>query len=166
MTHRRLGGFTIVELLIVIVVITILAAITIVAYNGIQERSRTAAVQSDLRNLSQLVRLKTADSVPLNTSTITSILQESGMYQATSTRQKVFSFCYNGANNSQFAIIAFDPLTPSTSVANGDTLQALTSSRGLIEITYDTSVASTGTGTRACSIALPESNNQIWSFNV
>jgi len=39
-------GFTIVELLIVIVVIGILAAITIVAYNGIQNRSKTAAAQS------------------------------------------------------------------------------------------------------------------------
>lgn len=35
-------GFTIVELLIVIVVIGILAAITIVAYNGIQQRARNA----------------------------------------------------------------------------------------------------------------------------
>lgn len=36
-------GFTIVELLIVIVVIAILAAISIVAYNGIQQRSRNTA---------------------------------------------------------------------------------------------------------------------------
>ncbi|MDB5165665.1 MAG: exported protein of unknown function, partial [Candidatus Saccharibacteria bacterium] len=39
-------GFTIVELLIVIVVIGILAAITIVAYNGIQNRGKTAAAQA------------------------------------------------------------------------------------------------------------------------
>lgn len=44
-------GFTIVELLIVIVVIGILASITIVAFNGVQDRARVVSVQSDLRNL-------------------------------------------------------------------------------------------------------------------
>lgn len=39
-------GFTIVELLIVVVVIAILAAITIVAYNGVTQRAKESAVQS------------------------------------------------------------------------------------------------------------------------
>lgn len=39
-------GFTIVELLIVIVVIAILAAITIVAFNGIQNRAKASSAQS------------------------------------------------------------------------------------------------------------------------
>lgn len=41
-------GFTIVELLIVIVVIAILAAITVVAYTGIQRSATASAVQSSL----------------------------------------------------------------------------------------------------------------------
>lgn len=47
MGHRKTqSGFTIVELLIVVVVIAILAAITIVAYNGIQNRAKASAAQT------------------------------------------------------------------------------------------------------------------------
>ena len=45
-TPRMRQGFTIVELLIVIVVIGVLAAITVVAYNGIQDRARLATALS------------------------------------------------------------------------------------------------------------------------
>lgn len=44
-------GFTIVELLIVIVIIAILAAITIVSYNGIQQRAADSKRDSDTRQL-------------------------------------------------------------------------------------------------------------------
>lgn len=44
-------GFTLVELLIVIVVIAILASISIVAFSGIQERARDVKRASDLDNL-------------------------------------------------------------------------------------------------------------------
>jgi prepilin-type N-terminal cleavage/methylation domain-containing protein len=47
------SGFTIVELLIVIVVIGILAAITIVAYNGIQNRAKTTTAQSAANNVAK-----------------------------------------------------------------------------------------------------------------
>lgn len=45
---KQRRGFTIVELLIVIVVIGILAAITIVAFNGVTQRARVATISSDL----------------------------------------------------------------------------------------------------------------------
>jgi general secretion pathway protein G len=48
MKTRTTTGFTIVELLIVIVVIGILAAITIVAYSGIQQRAYNATLSSNL----------------------------------------------------------------------------------------------------------------------
>ena len=50
-------GFTIVELLVVIVVIGILAAITIVAYTGIQQKAIIASLQSDLTNGSNQLKM-------------------------------------------------------------------------------------------------------------
>ena len=63
MSRRSLQqAFTIVELLIVIVVIAILAAITIVAYNGIQDRARSAALQSDLSQVDKQLKLFQAEN--------------------------------------------------------------------------------------------------------
>lgn len=49
--QKTKSGFTIVELLIVIVVIAILAAISIVAYNGIQQRARDTTRASDISQI-------------------------------------------------------------------------------------------------------------------
>lgn len=51
----RSHGFTIVELLVVIVVIGVIAAITIVAYNGMQTRSDNAKISSDLNMLKKAI---------------------------------------------------------------------------------------------------------------
>lgn len=55
--RTQTAGFTIVELLIVIVVIGILAAIVIVSYNGIQASANTTAVQSDLNAIAKKLEL-------------------------------------------------------------------------------------------------------------
>lgn len=55
-------GFTIVELLIVIVIIGILAAITIVAYNGIQNRARDTQRKSDLSQIAKALQLYKLDN--------------------------------------------------------------------------------------------------------
>ena len=48
--HTQRNGFTIVELLIVIVVIGILAAITIVAFNGVQDKAKNQLMVSAVRS--------------------------------------------------------------------------------------------------------------------
>lgn len=58
----RQSGFTIVELLIVIVVIAILAAITIVAYNGIQQRARDSDRTADITAVQKALELYRVDN--------------------------------------------------------------------------------------------------------
>jgi prepilin-type N-terminal cleavage/methylation domain-containing protein len=58
--HRTSGGFTIIELLIVIVVIGILAAILIVSYNGVQKGARDKSLVSDIDGVAgELTRYQT-----------------------------------------------------------------------------------------------------------
>lgn len=69
---RKSAGFTIVELLIVVVVIAILATITIVAYNGIQNRAKLSAIQSTASQLGKklaLYKIENQDSYPTTEAT-------------------------------------------------------------------------------------------------
>lgn len=55
--RKSTSGFTIVELLIVIVVIAILAAITIVAYNGIQARAKATSITTGFNQIDKSLRM-------------------------------------------------------------------------------------------------------------
>lgn len=59
---QRQKGFTIVELLIVIVVIAVLATISVVAYSGIQQRARDSQRKSDLAAIAKALEVRAIDS--------------------------------------------------------------------------------------------------------
>lgn len=59
---KQKSGFTIVELLIVIVIIAILAAITIVAFNGVQQRARESSVKSALSQAKRKLEIYKVDN--------------------------------------------------------------------------------------------------------
>lgn len=79
--NKHQAGFTIVELLIVVVVIAILAAITIVAYNGIQNRANDSVVRSDLSNivkhLESMKTLSSSEKYPTTTNLVSNKLPAS-----------------------------------------------------------------------------------------
>lgn len=52
---KQKGGFTIVELLVVVIVIAILAAIVIAAFTGAQNQARMSKINVDLRNIRSAV---------------------------------------------------------------------------------------------------------------
>ncbi len=60
-------GFTIVELLIVIVVIAVLAAISVVAYNGVQTRAKNSQIQAAAASYARSLQLYATDNGALPT---------------------------------------------------------------------------------------------------
>ena len=59
---KKEHGFTIVELLVVIVVIGILAAITIVSYTGITSRAKAARAQSNANSVQSVAEIYFSDT--------------------------------------------------------------------------------------------------------
>jgi len=100
-SHTALG-FTIVELLIVIVVIAILAAITIVAYNGIQNRANDSAVQNDLESFAKVMEMQKIDSTsgtyPSIPTAAMNLKFSKGSY-GMDNRSRNLEYCYNSTTD-------------------------------------------------------------------
>lgn len=121
----RVKGFTIVELLIVIVVIAILAAITIVSYNGIQSRTREAAVQSDVANaVKKLEVMKLRDEAQNYPASIaaTNLKASAGntyYYQYVNSDN---SYCVQSSNGLTVWYASSDQTTPRAGTCGSDSL--------------------------------------------
>src|SRR5665647_490667 len=71
-------GFTIVELLIVIVIIAILASITIVAYNGITNRANAATAKANAVQVDKVVEAYTTETASTGYPTLAQLNAYSG----------------------------------------------------------------------------------------
>ena len=124
---QKQNGFTIVELLIVVVVIAILAAITIVAYNGIANRAKESAVAS----LASQVQKKLAVYAATNNDQYPATLADAGVDAVTAANVQYSvnnsvtpaGFCITASQNglSSYIASAYQYTTSSTQTANQTT---------------------------------------------
>ena len=96
------SGFTIVELLIVIVVVAVLAAVTVVAYNGMQSRALDSTILSNLANIKRKLELKKVDlgHYPQTGAEMSDLKADKGVLDTT---QNNFYYCVDKVND-QYAV--------------------------------------------------------------
>lgn len=115
MSKKRLSrGFTVVELLIVIVVLAILAAIIFVVYSGAQAKARDAARISGIVTIQRALMAYKAQngSYPLSTSS------QQGAWDASSDTSNGHVFLVNLKNSGLITNIPVDPVNVSNDSMN------------------------------------------------
>jgi len=153
-------GFTIVELLIVIVVIAILAAITIVAYNGIQNRAKAGAAQSALSQANKKILAYTIDNadmypVALGANGIDNLAalgitngDTTYQYSANNTTSPR-TFCLTATNGNQSYYLSSSVSTPTSGACAGHGANGVAAITNLATDPRATSYSATAIGFRS-----------------
>ncbi|MGY4893438.1 MAG: prepilin-type N-terminal cleavage/methylation domain-containing protein [Candidatus Saccharimonadota bacterium] len=116
---KKQTGFTIVELLIVVVVIAILAAITIVAYTGIQNRSKESALATSTTQVGKKLEVFKID----NGDTYPSVATFSAATGVSNTAATTYTYLTT-ADNRGYCASAHDSGNPAISFAVTPTMPA------------------------------------------
>lgn len=169
-THPSNPGFTIVELLVVIVVIGVLAAITIVSYTGISARATQSTLMSDLTNAVRRIKLYQVDNIALpgsvtdcptpaagniclklspgNTvTTYTKISANEFVLDATSGNGTIYRITEDTAPVAATGLAAIAAISGTRAVGSVLTAGAVTPSGATVTYQWQTSTSSSGTYT-------------------
>lgn len=117
---RKDRGFTIVELLIVIVVIAILAAITITAFNGVQTRTRDSQRVADMNSIVKALELYKVQ----NGQYPVAVGNSAGGWEISSNPNGNWPFMKNLVNAGIVNSIPVDPINTGDMVTGGSKIYA------------------------------------------
>lgn len=101
--YDRKRGFTVIELLVVIVVISVLASITIISYIGITQKATIAKLQSDLTNTSRILKI---DQASLSEYPSSLLSANNGIGTPISSNVTLYYSCNNDTNPQTFCLTA------------------------------------------------------------
>lgn len=147
---RTNTGFTIVELLIVIVVIGILAAITVVAYNSVQERARVSTVSSALGQANRklaVYQVDSPDTFPVDKTALEAIgIKDTSTvsYQYTRTAGSPDTYCLTATTGTTSYKISSTTPTPTAGGCAGHGVGGVAAITNIVPNPRGISASSTG----------------------
>lgn len=87
-TFKKTGGFTLVELIIVIAILAILSSVAVAGYSSYIKKANDSAIDAELANISTSATLANAIAGPIDTITV---VNKSGILTVTITASKGFA---------------------------------------------------------------------------